>query len=58
MGQAHPSARHDESKANLPALERNSEKQDTQTLKQENAQLRELVVQLSKIVVRVVIDRN
>jgi hypothetical protein len=58
MGQAHPSARHDESKANLPPLPRNSEKQETQTLQQENAQLRELVVQLSKIVVKVVIDHD
>jgi len=58
MGQAHPSARQDESKANLPPLPTNSEKRDTQTLQQENAQLRELVVQLSKIVVKVVIDHE
>ena len=54
----HPTARRDESKADLPALPRNSEKLDTQTLKQENAQLRELVVQLSKIVVKVVVDHH
>jgi hypothetical protein len=58
MGQAHPSARHDESKANLPALARKSEKPKTQALQQENAQLRELVVQLSKLVIKVVIDHD
>jgi len=54
----HPTARNDESKADLPAQPRNSEKLDTQTLKQENAQLRELVLQLSKIVVKVVVDHH
>jgi len=59
MGEVvHPTARRDESKADLPALPRNSEKPDTQTLQQENAQLRELVVQLSKIVVKVVVDHH
>ncbi|MGB6543675.1 MAG: hypothetical protein WBF03_22730 [Xanthobacteraceae bacterium] len=55
MGQAHPTARNNESKANLPTLRHEIEKPDTQALQKENAQLRELVVQLSKIVIKVVI---
>jgi len=59
MGEVvHPTARRDESKADPPALPRNSEKPDTKALRQENAQLRELVVQLSKIVVKVVVDHH
>jgi hypothetical protein len=54
----HPTARRDESKADLPTLPRNSEKLNTQALQQQNAQLRELVVQLSKIVVKVVVDHH
>jgi hypothetical protein len=55
MGQAHPTARNNESKANLATLRHEIEKPDTQALQKENAQLRELVVQLSKIVIKVVI---
>jgi hypothetical protein len=55
MGQAHPTARNNESKANLPTLRPEIEKPDAQALQKENAQLRELVVQLSKIVIKVVI---
>jgi hypothetical protein len=59
MGEVvHPTARRDESKADLPALPRNSEKLDTQALQQQNAQLRELVVELSKIVVKIVVDHH
>jgi hypothetical protein len=55
MGQAHPTARNNESKANLATRRHEIEKPDTQALQKENAQLRELVVQLSKIVIKVVI---
>jgi hypothetical protein len=58
MGESHPTARHEESKAKLPTLSRNPEKLDTQALRQENAQLRELVVQLSKIVIKVVVEHD
>jgi hypothetical protein len=58
MGQAHPTARHNESKANLPALRHDIEKAVTQKLQEENAQLRELVVQLSKLVIKVVVGRD
>jgi hypothetical protein len=52
------SVQHNESKADLPTPARNSEKPDTQALQQENAQLRDLVVQLSNIVVRVVVKND
>jgi hypothetical protein len=58
MGQAHPAARDDESKANLPTLVPKSEKTNTQELQQENEQLRELVVQLSKLVIKVVVEHD
>jgi len=58
MGQAHPSARDDESKANLPTLVPKPEKPNTNELQQENAQLRELVVQLSKLVIKVVVEHD
>jgi hypothetical protein len=58
MGQAHPTACDNESKANLPTLRHEIAKPETQALKDENAQLRELVVQLSKIVIKVVINDN
>jgi hypothetical protein len=53
-----PTARHDENKADLLALPRKSEKLDTEGLQQENAQLRKLVVELSKLVVKVVVDHH
>ncbi len=53
-----PTARHDESEADLLALPRNSEKLDTEALQQENAQLRKLAVELSRIVVKVVVDHH
>ncbi len=56
MGQAHPTACDNESKANLPTLRQEIAKPETQALKEENTQLRELVVQLSKIVIKVVIN--
>lgn len=58
MGQAHPAARDDESKAKLPTLIPKSEKANTQELQQENEQLRELVVQLSKLVIKVVVEHD
>ncbi len=57
MGQAHPAV-HDESRADLPTLARTSANLDTQALRQENAQLRKLVAQLSKIVIKVVVDHD
>jgi hypothetical protein len=48
----------EESKADLPTLARNSERQYTEVLQQENAQLRELVVHLSKVIVKVVVDHR
>ena len=56
MGPAHPTVCNDESKANLPTLRHEIAKPETQGLKEENAQLRELVVQLSKIVIKVVVN--
>lgn len=52
------SVQHNQSEADLPTLVRNSEKPDTLALEQENAQLRNLVVQLSNIVVRVVVKND
>jgi len=49
---------HEESNADRSALARSSEKLDTEELLQENAQLRQLVVQLSKIVIKVVVDHH
>ncbi len=55
MGQAHPSAHHDESKADLPAPRHDTEKPDITKIQQENMQLRELAVQLSKLVLKIVV---
>ena len=49
---------HEESNADRSALACSSEKLDTEELLQENAQLRQLVVQLSKIVIKVVVDHH
>jgi hypothetical protein len=52
------SVQHDQSKVDRPTLVRNSDMSDTQKLQKENAQLRDLVVQLSNIVVRVVVKND
>jgi hypothetical protein len=54
MGHAHPSAHRHERSTNLPPLRRDGEA----ALIEENAQLRELVIYLSKLVIKNVVDRK
>jgi len=58
VGQAHPSTRHHERNANLPLLRRDIDQLDLHALQEENSQLRELVIQLSKLVIKNVVDRK
>lgn len=58
MGQVQPSTRHQERKANHSALWRDIEGLDVHALQEENTQLRELVIQLSKLVIKNVVERK
>jgi hypothetical protein len=61
MASAHPSPhRHEHhAKASLVSLHRSEDKHDdVSALIEENAQLRELVIQLSKLVLKNVVDRK
>jgi hypothetical protein len=52
------SVQHNESKADIPTLVRSSENPDAEKLEKENAQLRDLVAQLSNIVLKLVVKNN
>ena len=57
MGQAHPPLpRYREQNGKHPPLRREVEEADVHALMEENAQLRKLVIQLSKLVIRNVMD--
>jgi hypothetical protein len=57
MGQAHPPLpRHHEQNGKHPPLRKDIEDADVHALMEENAQLRKLVIQLSKLVIRNVMD--
>jgi len=59
MGQAPPPLpRHREQNRNSQPLRRDNEQADVSALVEENAQLRELVIQLSKLVVRNVVNHR
>jgi hypothetical protein len=58
VGQAHTSTRHHERNANLPPIRRDIDQLDVHALLQENTQLRELVIQLSKLVIKNVVDHK
>jgi hypothetical protein len=59
MGQAPPPLpRHREHNRNSQPLRRDNEQADVSALVEENAQLRELVIQLSKLVVRNVVNHR
>jgi hypothetical protein len=59
MGQAHPPpSRHHEQDGKPPPLRRGIEEADVRALIEENAQLRKLVIQLSKLVIRNVMDHR
>ena len=57
MGQGHPTLpRHHEQNGKHPPLRRDVDEKDVHALMEENAQLRKLVIQLSKLVIRNVMD--
>jgi hypothetical protein len=58
MGQAHPPLprHHEQNGKHPPPLRREVEEADVHALMEENAQLRKLVIQLSKLVIRNVMD--
>jgi hypothetical protein len=57
MGQSHPPLpRHHEQNGKHPPLRKDIEEADFHALMEENAQLRKLVIQLSKLVIRNVMD--
>ena len=58
MGQARPSTRHHERNANVPPLRRDIELIDVHALQEENTQLRALVIQLSKLVIKNLLTTN
>jgi hypothetical protein len=59
MGQAHPPLpRHNEHNGKHPPLRKDIEEADVHALLEENAQLRKLVIQLSKLVIRNVMDHH
>jgi hypothetical protein len=59
MGQAHhPPPRHHEQNGKLLPLRPDIKEADVHALVEENAQLRKLVIQLSKLVIRNVMDHR
>jgi len=58
MGQAHPQPRDNERHPGLSPLRHDVEQIDIHALQEENAQLRELVIQLSKLVIKNVVDHK
>ena len=58
MASAHPITRSDHRGGNSTPNHRAVEELDADALREENKQLRELVIQLSKLVIRNVVDRN
>jgi hypothetical protein len=59
MGQAPPpSPRHNEHNGKHPPLRRDIDEADIHALIEENSQLRELVIQLSKLVVKNVVSHR
>jgi hypothetical protein len=58
VGQARPSTRHHERNADVPPLRRDIELIDVHALQEENTQLRALVIQLSKLVIKNVVDHK
>jgi hypothetical protein len=57
MGTAHPRPL-DDDRQDSSAVAESSVDSDLESLREENKQLRELVIQLSKIVIRNVVDRK
>jgi hypothetical protein len=53
-----PPPRHREQNGNPPPLQRDIEEADVHALIEENAELRELVIQLSKLVIKNVMDHR
>jgi hypothetical protein len=58
MGSAHPSPRHHENYSTRSQRRDDNGHVDVSALVEENAQLRELVIQLSRIVIKNVADRK
>ena len=58
MGSVHPSARQHENYPTRPPRRDNNGHMDVSALIEENAQLRELVIQLSRIVIKNVAERK
>lgn len=58
MTASHPSPRQHEHRVAIPLRHDDGRQDDVSAIVEENKQLRELVIQLSKIVVRNVVDRN
>jgi hypothetical protein len=52
MGQAHPPTRHNDHETNPPLLRRDIDDAGLRALQEENAELRRLVIQLSKLVIK------
>lgn len=58
MGQAPPQLRHRERDINSSPPRRDIDEADVRALQEENAELRRLVIQLSKLVVKNVMDHR
>lgn len=58
LRQAHPRPRHHEHDNNPPPLRSDIDEADVRALQEENAELRRLVIQLSKLVVKNVLDHR
>ncbi len=57
MGPAHRPPRHNKDTTDPPPLRRDMTEADVRALQEENAQLRELVVQLTTLAIKDVLDR-
>jgi hypothetical protein len=58
MGQAPPQLRHRERANDPPPLRRDIDEAEIRALQEENAELRRLVIQLSKLVIKNVMDQR
>jgi hypothetical protein len=58
MAQAPPQLRHRERDTNVSPLRREIDEADVRALQEENAELRRLVIQLSKLVIKNVMDHR